>query len=425
MIKNYRILIIDDDPGIRDTYRQILADRKPDELLQKGSLLFEGEKETLNQGRNSYQLILVSRGEEGVGIVEESIRKNQQISLVFMDMAISGMNGAETAGRIWAIDNAVKIVFVTAFNEYTPDDIIQEIGRDDIFYLRKPFNADEIRQFARALTDEWRLEREKEALSLNLQKSNDELEKLNRTLNEQVRKQTATMVQSEKMISLGILTTGIAQKIIKPVYQIRENLELMIRNSECKSQFADVVSESISHIERIQEIVSDLSTISSADDTDFTEKDIRQILDTALNVTYNKQKHQIQVVKEYSETPPIRCLPQRLSQAFVNILINAVQAITSSGIITVTTELVQEGKRVADKRIKITIADSGQGIAEENLSKIFDPFYSTKSPGEGTGLGMNVTYDIIRQHHGDIEIKSKKNVGTAVTVILPLSGATR
>jgi two-component system, NtrC family, sensor kinase len=418
-INRYRILIIDDDPGIRETYREILADRETDELLIRGTALFEKGTQPVRTDCCHYKLDLEARGEEGIAVVRESIRENQPIALIFIDMAISGMNGAETARHIWSIDDSIKIVFVTAFSEYTPDQIISEIGRDDVFYLRKPFNSDEIRQFAKALTKQWGLEREKETLSQNLQQTNKELEILNNNLNEQVKKQTATMVQSEKMISLGILTTGIARKITKPVDQIRKNLDEIVKLSESRSQAGTLATASINHIDKILEIVTDLGTLSSADDTEFKQRDLHQILDTALNVIHDKYIQQIRVVKKYSEIPLVRCIPQKLSQVFVNILLNSVQAISENGLIKVTTELQVKGKRVADTKIRIIIEDNGCGISEEALAKIFDPFYTTKSPGEGTGLGMSVTYDIIKQHRGEIRIQSRQSEGTTVIITLP------
>ena len=420
MIRHYRILIIDDDPGIRETYREILTDRQPDRLIERGAKLFEGLNPSDQSDRNHYSVILAANGEEGIEAVSAANQEFQPIALIFMDMAIPGINGAEAAKRIWSIDESIKIVFVTAFSEYTPESIIKETGRDDVFYLRKPFNSDEIRQFALALTTQWRLEREKKILSENLEQSNKELEELNLSLNRQVEKQTAMMVQSEKMVSLGILTTGIAQKINRPVAQIEETLRSVLRDNRISPENKTRLSESIKQMIKIQEIVDDLSTLSSADDTEFQQADLHQMIQTALNVVHDKKNQQIQVQTSFAEIPAIRCIPQKLSQAFINILLNSVQAFSDTGTISLETNLLATGKRESDRKIQIIFKDNGCGMGKDHLSRIFDPFFTTKTPGEGTGLGMSVTYDIIKQHKGDIQIESEPQKGTTVTITLPL-----
>ncbi len=168
MTENNRILIIDDDPGVRDSYKEILFPVPKEEVLQKGALLFgEPGQQHEEIERQQYDLTFAEKGEEGVEAVKKAIEEKSPLALAFIDMKMYGIDGAETSKRIWAIDPDIKIVIVTAYSEYTPDDIIRVTGRDDIFYLRKPFNPEEIRQFARVLTNEWNLERERKSLCMS------------------------------------------------------------------------------------------------------------------------------------------------------------------------------------------------------------------------------------------------------------------
>ena len=177
MKENSRILIVDDDPGIRDSYKSILCPSHTDNVLSRGASLFDEPVEDSGSiSQNQYDLILTDRGEEGIKAVEKAVEQESPFATAFIDMKMPGIDGAETAKGIWAVDSRIKFVIVTAHSEYTPEDTIRITDRDNLFFLRKPFNPEEIRQFARVLTHEWFLEREKELLNHELKKTNEELE---------------------------------------------------------------------------------------------------------------------------------------------------------------------------------------------------------------------------------------------------------
>ena len=163
MNDNNRILIIDDDPGVRESYTEILSPSPSTDVLAIGNALFGGQADDYEAAAGPrYDLMLAENGAEGIRLAVEAREQGRPFATAFIDMKMPGIDGAETAKRIWAVDADLTIVIVTAYSEYTPDDIIRVTGRNDIFYLRKPFNAEEIRQFARALTNQWNLERAKE-----------------------------------------------------------------------------------------------------------------------------------------------------------------------------------------------------------------------------------------------------------------------
>jgi len=184
MTENKRILVVDDDPGVRDSYKTILSPPPAKDVIAKGALLFdETAEDTKPSSKKQYDLITVTSGEEGVKAVERAAERQKPFAAAFIDMKMPGIDGAETSKRIWAIDPDIKIVIVTAYSEYTPDDIIRVTHREDLFYLRKPFNPEEIKQFARALTNLWDLEQERRWGVEKLDQTNEELSKYAEDLN--------------------------------------------------------------------------------------------------------------------------------------------------------------------------------------------------------------------------------------------------
>ena len=132
-----------------------------------------------------------------------------------------------------------------------------------------------------------------------------------------------------------------------------------------------------------------------------------------MHIIWNKLKYKVDVIREYADIPQLPCYPQQIGQVFMNLLINAAQAIGERGKITIKTYQ-------KEKDIFIEIVDTGSGIPEEILPKIFDPFFTTKSVGKGTGLGLSLAYNIIQKHNGEITVKSKVGEGTTFTVRLPI-----
>jgi phosphoserine phosphatase RsbU/P len=182
---NNRVLIIDDDSGIRDSIKNILSPPPLPDILSTGASLFEEQINDVEPVPDSreYDLAFVKSGEEGIEFVEKAQEEKIFFAAAFIDMRMPGLDGAETSKRILLIDPKIKIVIITASPESKASEIVRVTGREDLFYLRKPFNPEEIKQFARALTNQWNLEREKEELTLKLNNANQQLIKYAEDLN--------------------------------------------------------------------------------------------------------------------------------------------------------------------------------------------------------------------------------------------------
>lgn len=467
MEENRRVLVIDDDEGIRETYKAIFTPEVESDILSRGSALFDiNFNADLKKNRHKmrktadYRLSVAETGMQGITLVKDAVLENRPFAVAFIDMKMPGMNGAETSRQIWDIDPKIRIVIVTAYSEYTPDDIIATTGRDDIFYLRKPFNHEEILQFARALTNEWNLEQKQDILQAEIKDANEALESMNKNLKEKVEKQAAMIVQTDKMASVGLLAAGVAHEINNPLSFINANLsalkrymtkiddlhqkyndvELFLRYSGLENAPAlleeleefkkdnkielimadikDLTDESLDGIERIKTIVNDLKTFSRIDEAEYNYLDINKAIDTTINILWNEIKYKAEIVKNYSTIPDVRCFPQKISQVFMNLLLNAAQAIEKQGTITISTKLISNDNKQGDF-VEIRIKDTGCGIPKENINRLFEPFFTTKPVGTGTGLGLSITYEIIKAHKGMVEVSSEVGKGTEISVILP------
>ena len=273
-----------------------------------------------------------------------------------------------------------------------------------------------------------------------LKKKIAELELANREL-----KETQTrLVHSSKMVSLGQLVAGVAHELNNPIGFIYSNMghlkdysNRLIELAETaesdpqalsalktkldidyiKVDLPKLISSCEDGARRTRDIVLGLRNFSRLEEAQLKEIDLSEAIDNTLNLLSGEIKNRIQVVKEYGDVPQINCYASQINQVFMNILSNAVQAIDSSGNIWITTKSVRkDGKWYA----QISFQDSGKGMNQAVMEKIFDPFFSTKGIGQGTGLGLSISYGIIQNHGGDIQVKSQVGIGTEFIVTIPI-----
>jgi signal transduction histidine kinase len=182
-----------------------------------------------------------------------------------------------------------------------------------------------------------------------------------------------------------------------------------------KEDIPSLMAESREGIERVRKIVQDLKDFSRIDARQEWEwADLHRGIDSTLNIVNNEIKYKADVVKQYAALPEVQCLPSELNQVFLNLLVNAAQAIGAErGTITVRTG-------VLGAEVWIEVEDTGSGIAAEDLPRIFDPFFTTKPVGKGTGLGLSLAYGTLKKHNGRIEVHSQKGVGSRFRISLPI-----
>jgi len=206
--------------------------------------------------------------------------------------------------------------------------------------------------------------------------------------------------------------------LVRAIDRIKGMLpESMVEGSETAGKLFATIQDANNVIatasSRVTEIVRRLRSFARLDEADIKTIDIHESIEDTLVILRHELKHGITVVKNYGTIPKVACYPGRINQVFLNILKNASHAIIPPGRITITTSADSES-------VAIVISDSGCGIPEDILSRIFDPGFTTKGVGVGTGLGLSITYQIIKDHCGTITPHSIPGEGTTFTIVLPI-----
>ncbi len=237
----------------------------------------------------------------------------------------------------------------------------------------------------------------------------------------------AQLLKSGRLVSIGTLAAGVAHEINNPLAYVMGNLQFLLRDLErlCgdPAELRQILDETLYGAERIRVIMKDLGVFSRTDEGDHRSPiDVHEPLNSAVNLTHNEVSHRAQLFKDYSETPPVLANEGRMAQVFVNLLVNAAQAIPE-GRSTQNEIRIRTGVELG--MVYIEIKDTGQGIAKDALGRIFDPFYTTKDVGEGTGLGLSICEGLIREMDGDIQVESRVGRGTIVRVTVPLADSVR
>lgn len=228
------------------------------------------------------------------------------------------------------------------------------------------------------------------------------------------KKLQAQIDQSEKLAVIGQLAAGVAHEIGNPLASISSLVQILQRKSQ-DPFFSEQLSYIKENIDRISKIVRELVDFSRPPSYERAMHDITDVIKTALGIVkYDKRVRNVKFVTDLKNSlPKINIAADQLLQVFVNILINALDAIEGNGTITVKSNY-------DDEYIYIDIIDDGCGMDEKTMEKIFDPFFTTKEVGKGTGLGLSVSYGIIKQYNGEILVKSKLNEGSKFTVKIPI-----
>ena len=376
-----------------------------------------------------HETILAKDGEEAW----ELFRK-KPTRIVITDWSMPRVSGLDLCERIRNNKFPHYVYIIVLTSREGKENTVEALGAGADDYMNKPIDSAELKARLRVGLRIIQLEEDQQQAKIHL-------------------------LQSEKMASVGQLAAGVAHEINNPTGFVSSNLktlgdyfqdleELLGRYKKMAGQVlldpsclpdslratldeiveyeqqidldyiledtGDLIQDCRDGTERIKKIVSDLKDFAHPDEDEIKPADINQGLESTLNVVWNEIKYKAKVFKDLGELPLVDCYPHRINQVFMNILVNAAQAIEKKGEIHIRT-------RDAGREVEIKIRDTGKGIPEEHLAKIYDPFFTTKEVGKGTGLGLNMAYNIINNHGGSIQCESVRGQGAAFTIRIPIS----
>jgi len=422
----------------------MIVDDNPKNLQVLGSLLKE----------NNYRVAVARDGKQVLEYL-----KTRQPDLILLDVMMPGINGFEVCKTIKKNPRTkeIPVLFITALAD--TDNKLEGFKAGGEDYITKPFFKEEVLARVNVF-----IERQKTQEALV--QSNTKLEEWSQTLEKEVRSRTMKLQQmqshiimQEKMASIGQLAAGIAHELNNPINFIYTNFvtlqnnfngfKKVIHNYQHLAEKSEGIQTHAELIETIREqenemhmdfVMKDLDTLfeetregfkrssyiinsmrdfSRADHTqDFAIFDINKGIQDTLAIARNEYKYHCEIDTEFGQLEPIECIPQQLNQVFLNIIVNAAQAIKSQdpndkGIIRIHT--IMKGDK-----IYCIISDNGSGIPDKIKKRIFEPFFTTKEVGQGTGLGLSISYDIIvNKHNGTLTVEKNSPKGTKFIICLP------
>jgi len=228
------------------------------------------------------------------------------------------------------------------------------------------------------------------------------------------------LVQTDKLSSIGLLAAGVAHEVNTPLAVISSYAQMLAKQIAGDAEKAPLLEKIAKQTFRASEIVNSLLNFSRTSTTEYAGVDLNKVLTETLSlIEHQLAKANIQVTLGLQEPlPPIKGNPGKLQQVFLNLFLNARDAMESGGVLAVKTNAL-------DGLVRVTVADTGTGIAPQNVTRVFDPFFTTKAARRGTGLGLSVSYGIVKEHNGEIEVDSEVGTGTRFHVTFPEMAAAR
>lgn len=458
--ENTRVLVVDDTSGIHEDFDKILSVNSDTSMLDDlEASLFQTRNAPQSAPRHQlkFELQHAFQGNEALEAVMRAKQKQLPFAVAFVDMRMPpGWDGVETIERLWEVDPDLEVVICTAYSDYSWDEALERLGLNDkLLILKKPFEAIEVKQLATALVTKWNSGRlaqlNAQQLSSMVKERTAEIEQQKQSLVKLIQLLQETrnkLIQSEKFSAIGQLAAGMAHEINNPLSFIRSNLgelkdygtallkmieqahQAHLKESDTHAElialyreldisfiqhnYQDALSSCVKGSERVSAIINDLKVFADQGESKVKIK-LVPLLQEAVSQVLARQGDGQSCSQSFAEVPDIYGYPDKLQQAFVHLLNNAFDATRKQG--DVSLACYREGEVV-----KVDVSDSGRGIHEALMSRIWEPFFTTKPVGQGTGLGLHVCKSIVETHGGEIHVSSEEGQGCVFSVSLPIEG---
>lgn len=384
---------------------------------------------------------------DALTLTKAALDKDTPYKMVFIEDTLIDGPGLNLISQLWHMDQHLHAVLCTADTELTWQHIVETLGESDqLLILQKPFSDLELRQIVHATMRKWQLGKQ----SQNVMQYMEQQINLRTQAIEEANK---ILLQSEKLAALGQLAAGIVHEINIPAQYVGDNIKVVsnffgsitrllsyyrqlfneygnqdwlqkIRDQEHKEDLVFIledaplaIEQTLEGVAQIVRIVQAMKGFSQISQGTISSLNVNLALENTLLVARNSYKYLADIETQFGDIPTIECFPGELNQVFLNIIVNAAQAIeeanTGRGKITISTAATGDG-------VEIRISDTGCGIPEAVRERVFDPFFTTKEIGKGTGQGLNIAYRIIQQQHGG-SLSFTTEAGTGTTFIVRLN----
>ncbi|MGR3177751.1 MAG: hybrid sensor histidine kinase/response regulator [Candidatus Anammoxibacter sp.] len=385
------ILIVDDEQDIVDTLYDFFIDK--------------------------YNVLKAYDGKEALQVVKD----NPKIDLIISDQRMADVSGVEMFEEIQKTNPGIGKVLLTGYSDIQA--VVDGINKGNIDkFISKPWDEEALTGIV------------VDVLNAKLKSALAECDRMEDQL-----------MQSSRLASLGELTAGVIHEINNPLAFITGNIGNINRSfnkilgliefydqniqgeikdavekkkeelnyAYAQSRITEILERYKVSAARMKKIITDMKTFARADTEGFTEGSLEESIEVTLTLIVHEYKNRIEIKREFGHLPPIVCNISKLNQVFMNLLVNACHAIPDKGEIVI--KIRSEGNMAV-----VEIKDNGDGIPDDVQKRMFEAFYTTKAKGKGTGLGLSITSKIIKQHNGEIIVKSKVGEGTTFIIKIPM-----
>ncbi len=368
---------------------------------------------------------------------------NTPPDLILLDIMMPGMDGYAVCENLKSHPETTEIPVIFLSGNTGAEDITRGLELGAVDYITKPFQKAEVKARVQTHLSLKRALEDLHCRNITLQEQIEEI----REKTEQLRQKDLQLIEMDRIAGIGTLAAGIAHEVNNPLGivksaagAIRKSLDKVVgavkywdgrplpaslqkgytdylaeMDIEKVTEAVDARYERIERgIERIIKIVNSLRSFSRVDKAAVGEMDINQSIEDAVEILGMEANGEVALVKVFQDVPPVECAATEINQCFLHIIKNALDAVDQKGEITLSTEHNQEAGVVS-----IRVTDSGRGMSPEILRQAPNPFFTTKPVGSGTGVGLSLTERIVKRHGGKLDIQSKEDEGTRVTISLP------
>ena len=390
-------------------------------------------------GGEGYDVVLARTGEEALELLAV-----QSVDCILLDLIMPGLGGKETCRNIKSASTVrgTPLIMLTSVEDRATMLDILGTGADDYIpkssefevlkarvraQIRRKQFEDENRRFRDQLLHremEAAAERTARELAETRAAMVDELERKVAERTRELEKQIVERQHAERLASVGMLAASVAHEINNPLAVVTGNLDIMadiVKTPGEAGRLDEPLRDALDAADRVRNIVNDLRVFARSDDGVAAPVDLLHILDSAMRMASNEVRHRARLVRALNPVPAVRGSDSRLGQVFLNLIVNAAQAMPTADLdrneIRISTLLEKDGFVVAEVR------DNGVGIPPELQQKLFQPFFTTKPAGQGTGLGLAICHRIITELGGAITVESEHGIGTSFRVKLPAASA--